>query len=165
MSSHPALVRSSPRLVAPHAADHSHSHQPAHAAQPARSGGAGWKWAAIIAVTGGVAAIAIVFGLSGGTSEPGVDFMRQMEAAAQGAPMANRAGGPQIRLERADDGNTVQATGVAPRDCVSAGWQMVRKGVLTVNGTTPQRVSAAVLTELCYQSDGATVRWAPRKVL
>jgi len=173
MSSHPALAGSSPRLGAHHTADDSHSHQahshsrPPHtavavASKPVRHGLAAWQWAALgIAIGGGVIA-ALVF-LRGGSGEPGEDFMRRMDAAALGAPMPNIAGGPLIRVDRADGGATVIATGVAPGDCVRAGWQMVRRGVLTINGTTPPRVSAAILTELCYQADGAEVRWAPRK--
>jgi len=163
MSSHSALAGSSPRLVAPHPADHSHAHSPKHvAAKPDRGGRAAWRWAAIIAATGGTVIAAIVC-WPAGSSAPGVEFMRQMDAAALGAPMAGGVSTARIQVERADGGVTVIADGVAPRDCVSAGWQMVRKGVLTINGTTPQRVSAAVLTELCYQADGATIRWVPRR--
>ena len=165
MSGHSALAESSSRLVAPHPADHGHGHSPKHvAAKPDRGGRAAWRWAAIIAVTG-IAVIAAIVAWPAGSSAPGVDFMRQMDAAALGAPMVAGANYPQIQVERGDGGVTVVAVGVTPRDCVSAGWQMVRKGVLTINGTTPQRVSAAVLTELCYQTDGATIRWAPRRAL
>ena len=173
MSSHPALAGSSPRLGAHHAADDKHPHQ-AHpdsrhphatgavASQPGRRRLAAWQWAALGVATGGAVIGALIL-LRGGSGEPGEDFMRRMDAAALGTPMANRVGGPLIRVDHADGGVTVIASGVAPSDCVRAGWQMVRRGVLTINGTTPPRVSAAILTELCYQADGAEVRWAPRK--
>ena len=52
--------------------------------------------------------------------------------------------------------------GVRPNECVSAGWDLVSKGVLTVNGVTPARVSAAKLNELCHNEDTATLAWVPK---
>jgi len=173
MSSHPAFANPSSRHIAPHAPHgenarhapphHDHPHHLAAAAKPAGHRRRGvWIWAVGGLVAGG-AAIAILVALSGGSGDTGADFMRRMDAAAQGTPLEGAPGGAAIRAERTDDGVIVTATGVSPKDCVGAGWQLVRKGVLTINGNTPQRVSGAVLAELCNQQDGATLRWAPRK--
>lgn len=61
-----------------------------------------------------------------------------------------------------DDG-TVTATDVPPQACVSAGARLVKKGIITVNGVTPVRVSSAILTELCYPGEKATLRFMPRQ--
>ena len=52
---------------------------------------------------------------------------------------------------------------VPPSACVSVGWKLVRKGLLSINGTMPTRVSAAKLADLCNQEDGAAVlTWIPK---
>ena len=162
MSTHSVFAPPSPRHIPPHGGGASHPHHQASTrGAPSRKGGV-WKVAAGVAMAG-IAAMAAFFALSGGSGGGASDFMARMDAAAQGNPVAGHPGGAVIRVERNDDSLIVTATDVSPRDCVSAGWQLVRKGVLTINGTTPQRVSAAVLAELCNQQDSAVLRWAPRK--
>ena len=90
-------------------------------------------------------------------------FMEQMERTAQGAVYDRNIYGGGLIVERKGNFATVTATGVPPNVCVSVGLKLVRKGILTVNGVTPQRVSAAKLSELCNQEDGNPVLiWSPR---
>lgn len=51
---------------------------------------------------------------------------------------------------------------VQPKVCVMAAWELYRTGTVTVNGVTPQRVSAAVLVDLCNQGESATLMWTPK---
>lgn len=90
-------------------------------------------------------------------------FLDHMVAAAGGvAPLAG-PGGPVFHVERKSNGQiVVTAERVPPGPCVSAGWKLVRRGMLSINGITPTRVSAARLADLCNQSDSATVVWIPR---
>ncbi|MBI3444158.1 MAG: hypothetical protein HY055_02030, partial [Magnetospirillum sp.] len=46
----------------------------------------------------------------------------------------------------------------------SSGMKLVKKGLLSVNGVTPTRVSSAIITELCNKESGnATLMWAPKR--
>lgn len=56
----------------------------------------------------------------------------------------------------------VTMTRIPPKVCVLAGWDLYRLGVITINGVTPQRVSAAKLVDLCNDGDAATIAWSPK---
>jgi len=157
MSTHPMVAGHSPRFSSPHP-EMRHSPVSRKATHP--RGGA-WKWGAAAFGAGIVAAIAA--GLFGTRALDDASLMQRMEAAAFNRVQNPVAAGPEVWAERSDDSIIVHAKGVVPRDCVSAGWQLARKGVLSINGTTPQRVSSAILTELCNQDVVAEIRWVPRK--
>ena len=57
---------------------------------------------------------------------------------------------------------SVMADKVPPKVCVLASWELSRTGTVTVNGATPQRVSAAILVDLCNQGGAATILWTPQ---
>jgi hypothetical protein len=99
----------------------------------------------------------------GSTATPEA-FAEQMEAAARagGGTIAHVFGGT-IRTERNGSVLALVADNVPPSACVSVGWKLVRKGLLSINGTMPLRVSAAKLAELCNQEDGnAVLTWIPK---
>jgi hypothetical protein len=119
------------------------------------------------ALVTGLAAMAAAAALAGylinrDTSGPGASpdaLATQMEAALHGAaPSLNVYGGPLMV-----DQGSVTAAGIPPGACVSVGWQLVRKGLLSVNGVMPSRVSAAKLSELCNLYDIATISWTPKQ--
>jgi hypothetical protein len=56
---------------------------------------------------------------------------------------------------------TVTASEVPAKVCVAAGWELARKGTLAVNGTIPQHLSAARLSQLCFEDNNATLDWTP----
>jgi len=90
-------------------------------------------------------------------------FAAQMNQAANGEAVTTSVYGGAIRVERKGNQVTVSADNVPSGVCVSVGWKLVRKGILSINGTTPLRVSAAKLAELCNQEDGnAALSWTPR---
>jgi len=90
-------------------------------------------------------------------------FFAQMQQAAAGEGIETSVFHGAIRTERKGGVTLVTAENVPPSLCVSVGWKLVRRGVLTINGITPMRVSAARLADLCNQSENtATLLWAPR---
>lgn len=87
----------------------------------------------------------------------------QIEAAVHGqVPVTNLFGGT-IRVSIENGRTTVTLTGIPAGECVLSGWELVRKGILTINGVTPIRVSAAKLNDLCHDDDTATLRWTPKE--
>ncbi len=143
------------------------AHHPAHHAPrrppKARKGRGGWA-------AGLVAALAAAAGawwmLADGSSDglsPEERLVKEIQAAAEGsAPPVHTFGG-ELKAVYGDRGKSVEAKDVPSKACVSAAWRLAREGVVTVNGTTPMRISAAILSELCAESpDGATIRWQPR---
>lgn len=108
-------------------------------------------------------AVGLVIGLHNRGADQAVrPLVVQMEAAAHGnVPATNIFGGG---LQAAVQGGhtVVTVDGIPPGECISAGWDLVRKGLLTVNGVTPTRVSAAKLNELCHQEETATLNWLPK---
>lgn len=114
----------------------------------------------------GLGAMALRPGQKGAAAPTPEAFAEQMEAAARaGGGTTPHVFGGTIRSER--NGNTLAlvADGVPPAVCVSVGWKLVRKGLLSINGTMPLRVSAARLSDLCYQEEGgAVLTWIPKPV-
>jgi len=94
--------------------------------------------------------------------ESGDQFFELMHTAASGAPPPPTASGIVFHVEYKNGQAVVTADNVPSSPCVSAGWKLVRRGMLSINGTTPIRVSAARLAELCNQSGAARVVWVPR---
>ena len=90
-------------------------------------------------------------------------FTEQVFSVAGGAEdMPNRFGGHVTRHVKEGRVNVV-ADKVPARVCAAAGWELVHKGTLTVDGVTPRRVSSAIITELCYGGEGAvTINWEPK---
>ncbi|CCG41946.1 hypothetical protein [Magnetospirillum molischianum] len=90
-------------------------------------------------------------------------LVEQILAAAQGEVPPTHIFGGALRRTTRGDLPVVVAEAVPPRSCAAAGWALVRKGVLTINGVTPSRPSAARITDLCSRSDGdATIQWMPK---
>ncbi len=90
-------------------------------------------------------------------------FAAQIIAAAEGSGETTHLFGGTIRVQAADGHTVVVVEQVPPRICAASGWTLVHKGILTVNGVTPSRVSSAIITELCNSQDGdATLMWMAR---
>jgi len=87
-------------------------------------------------------------------------FVSQVTAAAAGSGETTHLFGGPLRLVEEKGRATVVAEGIPPRVCAAAGWPLAHKGILTINGVTPSRVSSAIITELCNSEDGdASIRW------
>lgn len=104
-------------------------------------------------------------GIGGGSASATPEaFVEQLEAIAKaGGGTSPHVFGGTIRTERNGSMLALVADHVPPTACVSVGWKLVRKGLLSINGTMPTRVSAAKLADLCNQEDGAAVlTWIPK---
>jgi hypothetical protein len=85
-----------------------------------------------------------------------------INVATTAADAQSKFGG-KIKFKRAGGHGTVIADAVPPAICAASGWELVHQGTLTVNGVTPRRVSSALITELCYDTDGTvTLIWEPK---
>ena len=94
-------------------------------------------------------------------------FVAQMIAVgAGGEEQTDVSGGGSIRHKVKDAHVLVVAEKVPSRLCAAAGWELVHKGTLTIDGVTPRRVSSAILTELCYEGENqkVTLVWEPKPV-
>lgn len=141
---------------------------PSPSRRPAK-GGKGKIAAAIIGLglvaALGTAAAVLLPGRSGPPTATPEAFAEQMESAARspGPPLHHVYGGT-IRAERNGATLALVADKVPSAACVSVGWKLVRKGLLSINGTMPLRVSAGKLSELCSQEEGgAVLTWIPRR--
>jgi len=95
-------------------------------------------------------------------AEPAL-LVEQIVAAVQGEVPATHVFGGVLRRATRGDLPVVIAEAVPPRACAAAGWALVRKGLLTINGITPSRPSAARITDLCNHGEGdATIQWMPK---
>lgn len=145
-------------------------HLAPHHSPPKRrheSGGGSNKMLAILALIAVIAAFSAAAFLMRPKGEIAMAtpeaFVDQMERAAEGAVFEHNVFGGGMIVERKGNQISVTADNVPPNVCVSVGWKLVRKGILTINGTTPLRVSAAKLSELCNQEDtNATLIWSPK---
>lgn len=90
-------------------------------------------------------------------------LVAQMEGATHGSIPATNIFGGSLRVAVQGGRTVVTVEGIPPGECVSSGWDLVRKGLLTVNGVTPPRVSAARLNDLCHEEDAATMVWSPKE--
>jgi hypothetical protein len=90
-------------------------------------------------------------------------LVEQMVAALQGESPPTHVFGGALTLISRGGLPVVVAESVPPRACAAAGWALMRKGLLTINGVTPNRVSAARITDLCNLGEGdATIMWMPK---
>jgi hypothetical protein len=95
---------------------------------------------------------------------PAAKLAEEIILTAGGAGPPTHVFGGALKLDTTSGQPVAVAEGVPPRACVAVGWELVRKGVLTINGVTPPRVSAAKITELCNSEDGdATIIWTPKR--
>jgi hypothetical protein len=141
---------------------HPHAQHPGAAARrrkPARTGhGKLVAGLTVVLATGLILAATLSARPSGSPSDI---LAAEMEAAAAGSGATRHSlGGPLTVLPR-KDGLNVVADKVPPAACVQASWRLAQKGVITVNGVFMARLSAAKLSEVCFQvPDGAKIAWA-----
>lgn len=98
-----------------------------------------------------------------GPAQPTPEALVQQieDTAISAAPSTNIYGGS-ISADRGSPA-TVTVGGIPNKVCVSAAWRLARSGVVTINGATPERISAALLAEICNQADANTISWMSKK--
>ncbi|WP_239988480.1 hypothetical protein [Paramagnetospirillum kuznetsovii] len=153
---------------APH--PHHAAHHPHHAAHPPKD--AEMSNAKVVKIVVGVVVLLLAAGglaWWSGKETPNSDgsettkFVEQIIQATQGEPPATHMFGGTLKVTSMGGVPVVIAEKVPPRICAASGMKLVKKGLLSVNGVTPTRVSSAIITELCNKDDGdATIMWAPK---
>lgn len=140
-----------------------HAPKHPHHAAPARKKRRGGWIAVVVALLAAGGAWWFTAGSDSDGLTPEELLLKQMRDAAGGSAPAIHALGGELKAVYGERGLRVEAKGLPSKACVSAAWRLAREGVVTVNGTTPVRISAAILTELCAEDpDGATIAWSPR---
>lgn len=120
-------------------------------------------WLSLAAL--GVAALWMVAGTSEPKLSPEQRLVEQMHLAVSGGAVpATHALGGKLTVIRGERGMSVQAENLESKACVSVGYRLAPDGIVTVNGSTPARLSAAKLSELCAQGENglSVLSWTPR---
>lgn len=143
----------------------SHGHPLAKHAHPRQPFAWGRLIAALLAgIAVGAASLWLLATLNGPPAKAEASpeaLLQQIQDAAAGVVQSPHVFGGNLQFMPGDD--LVVADAVPQKACVQAGWSLVRGGVLTVNGVTPQRVSAALLADLCSRNPaGARLEWTRR---
>jgi hypothetical protein len=146
-----------------HPSHHPHGHPKRHG-QPRHEKHTG-RWVALATlaiIVGG--ALALTFANQSTKHDPVTALAEQMTMASDGLSEPTRhAFGGRLYTKRDGDQVIVVANGLPQKECVQLGWALMKRGVLTVNGVTPQRISAAILADLCAKADdGSKLEWAPK---
>ena len=111
----------------------------------------------------GAAIGAWLFWQGKGPRHTAAELVREMSDAASGAVIPVHVFGGQLTVTK-DGATIVVVADKVPADvCVSASWVLIRKGVVAIDGTAPQRVTASQLSDLCHENDaGATLSWSSK---
>ncbi len=122
---------------------------------------------AALAVAVAVAAAAAVVVLRGAgphqAAKPEDLLLEQFQQAAAGTVASPHVFGGGLTVEKANGRINVTAASVPAQACVQVGWQLARQGTIIINGVLPQRISGAILAQLCaLDPKGATLVWAPQ---
>lgn len=139
---------------------HPHPHHPRRRRRP-KSHAILWLTLSITLVLVGLVAAGIIWRV---TDNQAALLVEDMLVAAErnGGPTRHALGG-RLYTKREGDHVTVVALDLSQKDCVQAGWALVKRGIVTINTITPQRVSAAVLADLCAKGEeSARLEWSPR---
>lgn len=127
---------------------------------PKRESHSWWgHWALLVLIIGATTAMIVALSDHGATLPKASDLVQQMELAGEGKAVARNIFGGALRVERSGGQVSVTVENIPPKVCVSAGWDLARKGVVMINGVTPQRISASRLADLCNDQDNATLTW------
>ena len=147
-----------------------HPHPQRHAAAPGRrrkSSGRmrrliAWEWAIVLGLLFGLGMVLIVLSRGPDPRREADALVAQMKAVLAGRPLGDPLFDSYPVVSGAGRETMVTMVGVPAKVCVLASWDLYRQGTITVNGVTPQRVSAAKLVDLCNEATPATIIWSPK---
>jgi len=150
------------------AARHPHPHpHPVRPAGQRRSSGRMrrlivWEWAVVLALLSGLGITLLLISHGPDPRRDADAVVGRMKAALAGRPLGDPLFGTYPVLSGGGTERRVTMGRVPPKVCVLAAWDLYRIGTISVNGVTPQRVSAAKLIELCNDGEAATLMWSPK---
>lgn len=116
-------------------------------------------WVLLVVIVGATTGMVVDLPDHGITLPKASDLVQQMELAADGQAAARHVFGGMLRVDHGGGQVSVTAEKLPPKTCVSAAWELARKGVVRINGITPQHISAGRLADLCNDQDSATLTW------
>ncbi|SRR5579859_234660 len=165
-------VANVPHARPAHSAHPPHGQHPAHPVKPAKPGRRrssgrlrrliAWEWGIVLGLLCGLAITLVLLSRGPDARHEADAVVGQMRAAMAGKPLRADLSEsyPVVWGEGRD--LMVTMTGIPAKVCVLVSWDLYRQGTITVNGITPQRVSAARLVDLCNEKTPATIIWSPK---
>ena len=121
-----------------------------------------WEWTVVLVLLAGLGITVLALSHTPDPQGAANALVAQMKAALARRPLGAALFGTYPVVSGAGRETMVTMTGVPPKVCVLASWDLYRLGTVTINGVTPQRVSPAKLVDLCYEGEMATIGWSPR---
>jgi hypothetical protein len=150
-------------LVEPHVEGKKpRAQKPAKSASAASTAKLVWLAVSGVALVVAVGAIWKIYSGDGPVEPTPARLVEQIIEASEGNRTPVHVYGGPLIVEGGSSGMIVTALDLPPKICASAGWLLVRKGMLTINDTTPNRVSAIVVSELCNERETASISWSPK---
>lgn len=149
------------------AASTHHAHHPAKLVRGRKSSGRFSRlivveWGVVLALLSGLAITLIVMSHGPDPRREADALVGQMKAALMGRPLGDPLFDTLPSVSGGGREILVTMTNIPPKVCVLASWDLYRLGTITVNGVTPQRVSAAKLVDLCNDATPGTIIWMPK---
>jgi hypothetical protein len=121
-----------------------------------------WEWAIVLVLLTGLTIAAVAMSHGPDPKRQAAALVEQMKAAVTGRALGDQLFGAYPAVSGSGRDLLVTMTRVPPKVCVLVSWDLYRFGAITVNGVTPQRVSAARLVDLCNAEETAVLIWAPK---
>lgn len=120
-----------------------------------------WEWGIVLVLLAGLGITLLAMSHAPDPRRDADAVVDQMRAALAGRKLDPLYG---VYPSVSGAGREVMVTmsRIPPKVCVLAGWDLYRLGVISINGVTPQRVSAAKLVDLCNDGETATLVWSPK---
>jgi hypothetical protein len=120
-----------------------------------------WEWAVVLVLLSGLGITLLAMSHAPDPRRDADSLVDRMKAA-----LAGKKPDPLFGAYPTVSGSgrevMVTMTRIPPKVCVLAAWDLYRLGTISINGVTPQRVSAAKLVDMCNEGDAATIVWAPK---
>jgi hypothetical protein len=98
--------------------------------------------------------------------EPNMQLVEQMKtAASKGSASGANVFGGSIKVERQAGRTAVTADGIPFDACLSVSWVLLNRGTIIINGLMSQRMSPAIIKELCSRAEGpSSLTWLPKEI-
>lgn len=120
-----------------------------------------WEWGIVLVLLTGLGITLLAMSHAPDPRRDADAVVDQMKAALAGRKL-DPLYGVYPSVSGAGREIVVSMSHVPPKVCVLAAWDLYRLGVISINGTTPQRVSAAKLVDMCNDGETATLVWSPK---
>lgn len=121
-----------------------------------------WEWTVVLVLLSGLGITLLAMSHAPDPRRDADALVDQMKTALAGKKPVDPLFGAYPVVSGSGREVMVTMTRIPPKVCVLAAWDLYRLGTISINGVTPQRVSAAKLVDLCNDGDSATMIWSPK---